>query len=281
MCALFRALLAWDNCAGDGGTALRYFRLPFGALSATPNEAPRRSYTTVPSVGRGEYEVRFADTHVVYGGRGGYGSYPPNGAEARTGSVVAVSTAQPTNATEIATPHQILRIERVGGDIALTGYRNDDGLSVSLVDLSARPRLTSTALLRGRYESENRSHAFNSLVAPDGAGLMGLPTVVRVKESGRWVWRSNASDLSFLSVDASGQVQPVGELSARLSAVDPSYRCEVSCIDWYGNSRALFIGNRVLALSGTELIEGALENGRIAERRRLNLSAPPLSVRAP
>ncbi len=273
----FRALLGWNTsaCNRDANVALRYFHVPFSALSTTPGEAPRRSYTRVPGLQAGAYEVRFADTHVVYGSRGGYGSYPPDHEPGRSGSVVAVSTRQPTAALEIPTPHQILRVERVGADIALTGYRNDDGLSVSMLDLSQRPRLASTALLRGRYESENRSHAFNSLARPEGDGLMGLATVARVKESGRWVWRSTASDLSFLSFDAAGQIQRIGELTANPNAVDPRYRCEVSCVDWYGNSRALFIGDRVLALSGTELIEGAVEGGRIVERRRLNLSAPP------
>ena len=83
-----------------------------------------------------------------------------------------------------------LRIERTGANIVLTGYRDDAGLSLSNLDLRTRPRLTDTRVLRGRFESENRSHAFNSMVGADGAGLMGLPTVTRVKESGRWVWRS-------------------------------------------------------------------------------------------
>ena len=34
-------------------------------------------------------------------------------------------------------------------------------------------------------------------------------------------------------------------------------------------------GHALAALSATELIEGALVNGRIAERHRLNLSVPP------
>jgi hypothetical protein len=69
----------------------------------------------------------------------------------------------------------------------------------------------------------------------------------------------------------------VGQLTAREDAQHPDYRCEVSCVDWYGNTRALFIGDRVFALSATELIEGALADGRIRESRRLNLSAPPPS----
>ena len=117
------------------------------------------------------------------------------------------------------------------------------GLSLSHLDLRSRPRLTDTQVLSGRFESENRSHAFNSMVGADGAGLMGLPTVTRVKESGRWVWRSESSDISYLSVDAAGRLSAIGELSARRGAVDPSYRCEVSCVDWYGNTRALYIGS--------------------------------------
>ena len=81
--------------------------------------------------------------------------------------------------------------------------------------------------------------------------------------------------MSYLSIDAAGGVRGIGELSSRRGAVDPSYRCEVSCVDWYGNTRALYIGNRVFALSGTELIEGAVENGQIRERQRLNLSRRP------
>jgi hypothetical protein len=104
---------------------------------------------------------------------------------------------------------------------------------------------------------------------------MGLPTVPRIKESGRWWFRSGASDVSYISVDAGGQLRSAGELLARQDAQNPAYRCEVSCVDWYGNTRALYIGDRVFALSATELIEGAMERGRIQERRRLNLSAPP------
>ncbi|MBY0565375.1 MAG: beta-propeller domain-containing protein [Hyphomonadaceae bacterium] len=272
----FRALLSWNTsgCGNSDGVELRYFRTPFNALSATPRAAPARAYTETPRLDDARYEVRFTDTHVVYGGRDQYHSFPQGG-ENNTGRVVAVSTARPTNTVTIDTPHEVMRIERVGNDIALTGYRSDEGLSLSFLELTGRPRIASTTVLRGRYESENRSHAFNSIVNADQTGLMGLPTVARVKEGGRWVWRSNASDLSFVSFDAVGRLAPVGELAARPNATDSSYRCEVSCVDWYGNSRALYIGSRVLALSATELIEGEVREGRIAETRRLNLSAPP------
>jgi len=173
----------------------------------------------------------------------------------------------------------------------LTGYRDRGGLIVTLIDLDGRPRIASSVRLRGRYESEGRSHAFNSLIGEDGSGLMGLPTVPRVADSGREYWRSRASDLSFLSVDRAGRLQSIGALDRRFDYVDdynsetrvedrdgvPGYQCEVSCIDWYGNSRPIFTDGRIFALSGTELIEGGVERGRMSEVQRLNiaLSQPP------
>ena len=41
--------------------------------------------------------------------------------------------------------------------------------------------------------------------------------------------------------------------------------CRASCVDWYGNSRPLFIRNRVFALMGYEIVEGQL--GRDGHRR--------------
>ena len=70
----------------------------------------------------------------------------------------------------------------------------------------------------------------------------------------------------------SGRLAPAGEIAAREDSEDPAYTCEVSCIDWYGNSRPFFIGNRVFALMGAELVEAKLEAGRVIELRRVNLT---------
>ena len=50
---------------------------------------------------------------------------------------------------------------------------------------------------------------------------------------------------------------PVGSLAARPggSKVDG---CHVSCINWYGKTRPIFPGNRVIALMGFELVERRL-----------------------
>ncbi|MEY2395762.1 MAG: hypothetical protein QOF94_2107, partial [Acidobacteriaceae bacterium] len=46
--------------------------------------------------------------------------------------------------------------------------------------------------------------------------------------------------------------------------------CRASCVDWYGNSRPLFVRGRVLALLGYEIVEGSFKDGRLRETRRIN-----------
>lgn len=274
----FRALVNWNvgPCAARGPAQVRYFHAPLSTFRTTPMEASPNRYTQAPSPNASSYEVRYTSTHVVYGGRSGWSSHPPEtGVTLPSSPVIALPLANPSAATIVQAPHNIIRLERAGNNAILSGYRTDRGLSLSVLDLEGTPRIVNTTVLDGRYESEGRSHAFNALVGADDSGVMGLPTVTRTWEGGRWWFRSQASDISYLTLSSAGRLGWAGQLIARQNAQDPSYSCEVSCVDWYGNTRALFIGSRVFGLSGTELIEGALANGRIHETRRLNLSSPP------
>ncbi len=213
------------------------------------------------------------------------------------GDAVVVPLDRPQDARRIALPHRVWRVERIGDNAALTGYADGRGLDVSVIDLSgATPRLSDTVRLEGRAETEGRSHAFNSLIGADGSGLMGLPTVQRIGGTDRYAWRSAASDLSFLSVDTAGRLQSLGALATHARGNDrrrwyadddvpddPAiYSCQVSCIDWYGNSRPLFTRGRVFALTATELVEGRVADGRIAEVQRIDLTKElPEHLRVP
>jgi hypothetical protein len=280
----FRALVVWgaQECSwsnrDDEGrqVALKYFRVPLGVLQDEGRTASRSSYFDVPGVTTNLLANRFTDTHLVYAGRVSWGyDAPEMGEPPQTASVVVLPTRDPRAQTTIEAPHSVIRAERAGDRMVLTGYRDAAGLSVSMMDLERpQPALSDTEILTGRFESEGRSHAFNSRILEDGSGLMGLPTVGSGKEGGRRVSRSEQSDVSFLSADAAGRLSAAGELETR---AEPSkaYECEVSCVDWYGNTRPIFIGDRIFALSGVELIEGAMAEGRILPRARLNLSVNP------
>ena len=65
-------------------------------------------------------------------------------------------------------------------------------------------------------------------------------------------------------------------MAGRLSA-DPGRavddHCRASCVDWYGNARPIFIGDRVFALMGYELVEGRqAPGGSISEVGRTNFA---------
>ena len=101
---------------------------------------------------------------------------------------------QPGDVRALDVRHTVIRAEQAGNDIVLTGYRDGLGLFVTLIDLNGRPRVASSVRLDRRYESEGRSHAFNSLIEADGSGVMGLPTIGEEGRSSRAPWRSHASD---------------------------------------------------------------------------------------
>ena len=256
-------------------------RLAFASLALTRfaqrlHEVPEDAYTELPGTDTAWIANRFTDEYLVYGSLTPYWQRPTDEDERYRVTLprtFAVPVERPQGVRQVPVPHNVLRAERAGNDIVLTGYRDRTGLRISLLDLDRGPRVSSTAHLPKRFESEGRSHAFNSLMQADGSGLIGLPTVYY--DSGRPSWRSEASDISYLSADAAGRLAPLGELLAEDEQHHPSYRCEVSCIDWYGNSRPIFTEGRVFGLSGTELVEGRVAGGQIGEIARLDLTAPP------
>jgi hypothetical protein len=282
----FRAVVDWQSAACPGGwstpATLTFFDAPMSAFTGTFSDAPGGRYVPLPSPGTSDYEARFTEKHLVYGAREGWGSWAPAESEAprENGVAIVVPVDNPSWPVTLDVPHDVIRAERAGPYMALTGYKDHKGLSLSLIDLRGEdPKVASTHVLTNRYESESRSHAFNSRIGADGAGLIGLPTVTRSEESERWWWWSASSDLTYIATDADGELSEAGELIA--TRVDPDaesttgYECEVSCVDWYGNSRPIFTGGRYLALLNSELVEGKLEDGFIEEVRRIDLLAPP------
>jgi hypothetical protein len=275
----FRALLKGRprNCRGerDDEARLAFLDLPLSGFGDTVREVAAERYTAMPGVKSHYIANRFTDRYLVYGSLGqqrrglSEDSMPP---------AYAVPVERPSDVRRLEVGHTIIRAEQAGNDIVVTGYRDLEGLVVTLIDLDARPNVASSVQLARRFESEGRSHAFNSLIEEDGSGVMGMPTIGRESGSSRAVWRSGASDLSFLEVDRRGRLRAVGELryasgNAALRGT-AGYSCEVSCIDWYGNSRPIFTDGRLFALTGTELIEGRIEDGRVREVQRLNIARP-------
>jgi hypothetical protein len=142
------------------------------------------------------------------------------------------------------------------------------------------------ATLAGRHvqpdarQGETRSHGFYYRPTADDEGLLGLP----VLETSRAVpgrGARSAASVVFLRERAL-DFHALGDLRSRpADASQGSDGCKASCVDWYGNARPLFIGDRVFALLGYELVEGRLRGRGDAERLDERRRASFMPQRAP
>ena len=271
----FLALLLFEpgECEGDDEHALRYARIDTQLFSSRPATLPLEAYWSVPKPSGYGVENRFTDGYLVYGGsQGRWAAYWDNRYQYDPTELVVVPVDDPGATRALSLLHSAERIEVFGENVVVDGYRDNSGLSVSTIDLTRAPAVADVEYLPSVIESEGRSHAFNSRLDADGGGVFGLPTVFKQKS---WRDYSDTSNVHFFSVDASLDIRPSGYLGANEDAVDEDYECEVSCVDWYGNARPIFTEGRVFALMGTELAEGRLFNGGIAEIQRVGMTGPP------
>ncbi|MEQ9316937.1 MAG: hypothetical protein RLN72_13865, partial [Henriciella sp.] len=255
----------------------RLLQLPRSSIGAEPAAVDQSHYVTLPDVTEGPIENRFTNTHFVYTTENPYvyfyGDEEDMGPQPSTLAVVRLEA--PESPVMLTLNQNVIRLERARDHIIATGYQDRRGLSLTSLDLRGEdPRIAGQLTLISRYESENRSHAFNSSIGAEGDGLIGLPTVLQQWESGRWVWRSDSSDLSYISVAKDASLRSAGTLKGADGEPHEDYECEVSCIDWYGNSRPIFTLGRIFALSGTSVVEGELSEERVSEIRRVDLTVP-------
>ena len=242
-------------------------------------QLPDRAYAQVPPP-MGGYIVqnRFNKNWLTYGGKGRYWSLPydeDEQAQAAENYVVTVPISAPKTAQTLPLGHSVARLELVGEDVVVTGYRDDSGLSISFLKMDDTPRISDRLFLASRYETEKRSHAFNYAANTDGTAIMGLPTSLQEDDSGRYVYWSDRSDLSFVTVTAEGKLSDAGALigtSEEDSEVHEDYDCEVSCIDWYGNARPIFTADQIFGLMDTKLVEAELVDGQIKAKASVDMT---------
>jgi hypothetical protein len=255
-----------------GGVAL--LSVPIGWMGDGSREVPLSRYRPLPAPDPGswEFQNRFVGNHVLYGGN--------SGGRRRTSTLVAAAL-RGGPVSELRLPHAVERIDLLGRDGVVTGNDQRGGLNFTAVDLRLpQARIGNSFTMPDAAQGESRSHAF--YYRPDdwdGAnGLLGLPVTRAVEPRFSRLFGSAASIL-FLRRDRR-QFLMAGELAARPGgAVDDN--CRASCVDWYGNARPIFAGNRLFALLGYELVEGALANGSVYERNRVNYAPPPMPRRRP
>lgn len=264
-------VLVRNNGGGDwmanpefsfGAVALA--RLPLTAFSeAGSTRASTGSYTLLPSPPNGYIaHNRFVGDWILYGSHESRGWFRTH-RETRL-FIHPVGRQGETTTMELA--HGIERIEALNDDAVVVGS-GDDGLTFSTLALSeGHPEVIDQFVQRGARQGEQRSHGFFYREESDRQGLVGLPMQFA---GSRWSFlgRSSAAVL-FLEVDQL-HFSRLGSLNAGSGRVDDN--CQVSCVDWYGNSRPIFYRGRIFALMGYELVEGTIRDESIVEVGRTHM----------
>jgi hypothetical protein len=161
----------------------------------------------------------------------------------------------PSSTNQTVPVDQVTRIEPLAGVGALVIDSSFSPRSLTS-SLTLRPFLhagaTATAaspvVFTGGAEGESRSHGFFFRPSALGGGRFGLP--VTATSSG-W-WGEGASNIAFFDVGANAAVSLAGTVSSTARA---GSACVSSCVDWYGNTRPIFLRDRHFALMGNELKE--------------------------
>jgi hypothetical protein len=251
----------WAAEAGSG--ALAMLRVPLAAFSDGRDAAPAWAYRALPKVQGHALQNRYVGNYLLYGA--GAGWRRPQAVN--DGRIYAVDYARGSQAYELPLAHGVDRIEALGANAVAVGSNGRD-LHFTSLRLARIPVAASSYVRANASQGETRSHGFFYKAESEHAGLVGLPIIGGGEAAGRQLRRESAS-LLYLRNDALSLTE-IGTLDSRAGAVND--RCKASCVDWYGNSRPLFLRNRVFALLGYEIVEGRVNAGGISELRRINFA---------
>jgi len=168
----------------------------------------------------------------------------------------------------LATGHVVERIEAVGSDAIAIGA-GDSGLGFTTIRLEGTSEVAFAFTLDDSVQTDWRSHAFFFKAGADGGGSLALPSVNVDPQD----FSTTSARLTFLSVGADLSLVERGALAAPTASVGGP-ECEVSCMDWYGNTRPIFLGDRTLGLFGNLVIEARLGADGMEETRRVVIDGP-------
>jgi hypothetical protein len=254
-----------------GSGAMSLLQVPLRSFNDGGLEADRASYRLLPQAeGRSwALQNRFVGDYVLYGRGAGWGG-------PTTQSTLVVAGVRNGSVSVVPLQHGVDRIEAMGRDAVVVGGDGRD-LHFRAIELTDGPvpHVGDRYTMPGASQGETRSHAF--FFKPEAgfdsndrsAGLMGLP-VTRAGRPGHAQLSENSAAIVFVRRSAR-QFSAMGELGAsETGVVDDG--CRASCVDWYGNSRPIFFGNRTFALMGYELVEGNFSRNAITETRRISFA---------
>ncbi len=203
------------------------------------------------------------------------GPTPSTGQAADPYAAELVAVDASTLAVSRIARKSVVRIEPLDGDRALVASDGPNGLVLSALSTNDLTAPATDLAIDGVRQGETRSHGFFFKPHAAGGGTFGYAVTNPSKSGG---FGNGISNLGFFSVGADRALGKIGIVSSG----NVGGTCETSCVDWYGNTRPIFLRERVFALMGSELAEVSLASGasRVGTAAELKLE-PGEAVEAP
>jgi hypothetical protein len=244
----------------SGGGDLALLRVPLASFSDGRDAAPHSAYRPLPrpQINRA-LQNRFVGEYLLYGSASLYG----------------VKYAHSGYAFELPLDHGVDRIEQLGRDAIAIGSAGKD-LHFTSLRLGRTPFTADTFVRKDAAQGETRSHGFFYKQNAAYEGIVGLPIIGGGQHTMRHQLRQNSAAVVFLKNEGL-TLSELGTLDSRPSSM--SDNCRASCVDWYGNSRPLFVKSRVFALMGYEIVEGRISEDRISEVKRVDYARDLMASR--
>jgi hypothetical protein len=256
----------WSPEFTQGNLAL--LRVPLDQFSTALPPVTSVHFKSLPKpTEEGSIQNRYVGGYLLYGSGNPWG-YPW---KARQGQLYVFRYVGNDAAEVLDLDHSVDRIEPLG-DNALVVGSSDKNLVLTSVALGPKPRVVSDYIEANAAQGELRSHGFFYKPRDLNSGLLGLP----VREGGKPGFEHlfyGSNSILFLRNERL-QLKKIGSLSAKWLPPKGVDQCHASCMDWYGNSRPIFLQNRIFALLGYELVEGVLGGGNLHDANRVNLLTP-------
>jgi hypothetical protein len=244
----------------SGGGDLALMRVPLASFSDGREAAPASAYRPLPRPQAGRaLQNRFVGAYLLYG----------------SGSLYATRFAGHGPAYELPLGHGVDRIEQLGRDAIAVGSSGRD-LHFTSLRLGRTPFTADSFVRANASQGETRSHGFFYKPAGNYEGIVGLPIIGGGQQTMRHQLRRESASVIFLRNEGL-TLSELGTLDSRPASTGDN--CRASCVDWYGNSRPLFVKSRVFALMGYEIVEGKLDGERIAEVGRVDYARDLMSAR--
>ncbi|MBL4685639.1 MAG: beta-propeller domain-containing protein [Nannocystaceae bacterium] len=239
-------------------------RVPTAAMMHGVHTVNASAYFDLPEpTGNGyAFQNRFIGDKLLYGRGSGWGG--PSQGDA---SLNVFSVSRREQPTRVLLPHGVDRIEAMG-DAAVVVGTDGRNLHFTSLDLHRGASVAGEFVQPNAAQGELRSHGFFFKPSAPGDGTLGLP----IRRSGAPGYEHlvhGSAEIMFLDVQDLN-FRRLGTLASDPNAGQDD-KCEVSCVDWYGNARPIFYKGRVFALLGYELVEGTLGRGGIREVDRVNM----------